>query len=118
MEPNEIDILAFTVLRNLEQINEAQESRLARQCWGDIRKTDRLDRIHFDLTFFHSVALAHCDVGTRPYSDTASDFPTTNSIAKSLGKCPIKELGLQEGDYGWLMGGEVGWSPRNYSSGS
>ena len=86
MEPNQIDIFTLTVLRNLEQINEAQESRLARQCWGDIRKTDRLDRIHFDLTFFHSVALAHCDVGTRPYSDTASDFPTTNSIAKSLGK--------------------------------
>ena len=84
MEPNKIDILAFTMLRNLEQINDAQESRLARQCWGDIRKTDRLDRIHFDLTFFHSVPVAHFDMGTRPYSDAASDFPATPSLAKTL----------------------------------
>jgi hypothetical protein len=34
MELNEIDILAFTVFRNLEQINDSQESRLARQCLG------------------------------------------------------------------------------------
>jgi hypothetical protein len=32
VEPNEVDILAFTVLRNLKQINDAQESRLAGQC--------------------------------------------------------------------------------------
>jgi hypothetical protein len=86
VEPNEIDILAFTVLRNFQQINDAQESGLARQRWSNIRKTDWLDRIHFDLTFFHSVAFAHFDVGTHPYSDTASDFSSTNSIAKSLGK--------------------------------
>ena len=86
VEPNEINILAFTVLRDLEQINDAHESRLARQCWGDIRKTDRLNRIHFDLTFFHTVSVAHYDVGTHPHSDTAGDFSSTNSIAKSLGK--------------------------------
>jgi hypothetical protein len=86
VEPNEIDILAFTVLRNLEQINEAQEARLPRQRRSNIGKTDRLNRIHFDLALFHSVAVAHFYVGTRPYSDTASDFSSTNSIAKSLGK--------------------------------
>jgi hypothetical protein len=86
VEPNEIDILAFAVLCNLEQINDAQETRIARQGWRDIRKTDRLDRIHFDLAFFHSVAVAHYDVRAHPYSDTASDFSSTNSIAKSLGK--------------------------------
>lgn len=86
MKPDQIDILALTVLRNLEQINEAQESRLARQGWGDIRKTDVLNRIHFDLTFFHAVPVAHYDVGAHPYSDTAGDFSSTNSLAKSLGK--------------------------------
>ena len=80
MEPNQIDIFTLTVLRNLEQIKEAQESRLAGQCWGDIRKTDRLNRIHFDLTFFHTVPVAHYDVGTHPYSDTARDFSATNSL--------------------------------------
>src|ERR1035441_8878738 len=51
-----IDVLAFTVLRHFEQIDDAQEARLARQLPSDIRQTDWLDRIHFDLTFFHPVA--------------------------------------------------------------
>src|ERR1700679_2550569 len=52
VESNQVDIFAFTVLGDLEQIDDTQESRLARQCWSDIRKTDRRDGIHFDLTFF------------------------------------------------------------------
>lgn len=83
MKPTQIDILAFTVLRDLEQINEAQESGLARQCRRDIRKTDGLNRIHFDLAFLHTVPITHCDVETHPYSDTARDFSSTDSIAKS-----------------------------------
>ena len=53
---------------------------------GDIRKADRLDRIHLDLTFFHTVSLACRDVGARPNPNTAGDLAPTNSIAKSLGK--------------------------------
>ena len=86
MKPDQIDILAFPVLGDLEQIDESQESRLARQGRGNIRKTDWLDRIHFDLTFFHTVPVAHFDVRTHPNSDTASDLSPTNSVAKSLGK--------------------------------
>ena len=69
------------MLRNLEQIDDTKETRFASQLWSDIRKTDRLDRIHFDLAFFHPVAVAHLDVGTRPYADAASDFSATNSLA-------------------------------------
>jgi hypothetical protein len=81
VEPNQIDIFAFTVLRNLEQIDDTKETRFASQLWSDIRKTDRLDRIHFDRTFVHAVPGAHFDMRTRPYSDTASDFSATNSLA-------------------------------------
>ena len=84
MESNQIDIFAFTVLRNLEQIDDTKETGLACQLWSDIQKTDRLDRIHFDLTFIHAVPGSHFDVGTHPDSDTASDFSTTNSLTKSL----------------------------------
>ena len=86
MKPHQINILALTVLRDLKQIYNTQESRLARQCWGDIRKADRLNRIHFDLTFFHPIPVAHFDTGTHPYPDAAGNFSPTNSIAKPLGK--------------------------------
>lgn len=86
MEPNQIDILAFTVLRNLEHIDDTQETRLSRQLRSDGQKTDRLDRIHFDLTFVHTVPGAHFDVGASPESDTASDFSATNAGAKTLGE--------------------------------
>ena len=86
MEPNQIDILAFTVLRDFEQIDDTQESRLSRQHWSDIRKTDRLDRIHHNLTFFQTVSVAHFDMGTRPNANTASDFSSTNALAESLGE--------------------------------
>lgn len=87
MKPDKVDILAFPVLGDLQQIDDAQESRLARQCRGDIRKTDRLNGIHFDLTFFHTVPVAHYDVGAHPDSDTTGDVSPTNSLAKSLGEC-------------------------------
>ena len=86
MEPNQIDIFAFTMLSDLEQIDDTKETRLARQLWSDIRKTDWRDRIHLDLAFFHAIPGAHFDVGTHPYSDTASDFSAANSFAKSLGE--------------------------------
>jgi hypothetical protein len=86
VEPNQIDILAFTVLRNLKQIDDAKETRLARQLRSDIRKADGLDRVHLDLTFFHTVAGAHWDVRAHPYSDTARDFSATNSVAKPFGE--------------------------------
>ena len=86
MESNEIDILAFTVPGNLQQIDETEETRLARQLRGDIGKTDRLDRIDLNLAFFHAVPDAHFDMGARPDSNAASDFPAANSLAKPLGE--------------------------------
>jgi len=86
MEPNQIDVFAFTVLGDLEQINETQETRLARQLWSDIGKTDGRDRINLDFTFFHAVPGTDFDVRTHPYPDAASDFSAANSLAKPLGE--------------------------------
>src|ERR1017187_6622666 len=86
VESDQIDILAFAVLRHLEQIDDAQEARLAGQLPSDIRKTDWLDRIHLDLTFFHPVPVADLDVGAHPYSDAASDLAATNTVAEALGE--------------------------------
>jgi hypothetical protein len=92
VEPNQIDILASAVLGDLEQVDETQEARLARQLWSDIRKTNRRDRIHLDLTFLHPVPVAHFNVGTHPYSDTTSDLSTAHSFAQALGERHEKYL--------------------------
>lgn len=84
MEANQINIFAFTVLGNLEQIDDAKEARLSRQLRSDIRETDRRDRIDFNLTFFHAVPGSHFHMGAHPYSDTASDFSATDSLTKPL----------------------------------
>lgn len=84
MEPDQIDVLAFSVLRDLQEVNHTLEARLPRQLWSDIREADRQDRSYFDLTLFHPVAAADLDVGTRPYSDAASDFAATNPVAQAL----------------------------------
>jgi hypothetical protein len=84
VEPNQIDIFAFTVLRDFEQIDDSQKPRLSRQLWRDIRKANRFDGIDFDLTFLHRVSRADLDMGTRPDPDAASNLPLTNSLPKAL----------------------------------
>jgi hypothetical protein len=86
MEPDQINILARTVLCNLEKIDNAEEPRLPRQLRRDIRKTDRLNGIHFDFTFFHPVSPSGFDMRTLPDSNAARDFPAPNSFPKSLRK--------------------------------
>jgi hypothetical protein len=86
VETYEINIFAFTVLRDFKQIEDTEETRLSRQQWSDIGETDRRNRLDLDLTFFHRVPATHFDMRTRPYSDAASDFSATNAIAKTLGE--------------------------------
>ena len=86
MEPDQKDLLAFSVLRDFEEVEHAKEARRARQLWSDIRETDGLDRINLDLTLFHAIPGAHLDVGMHPYPDAASDFAAANSLAQALGE--------------------------------
>ena len=86
MEANQIDILAFAVLRYFKQIEDAEETGFQRQLWSDVRKTYRCDRIHFDLAFVHRIPAADFDVGTRPDSNAASYFSATNPLAQTLGE--------------------------------
>lgn len=86
MEPDQINILALTVLRDLQEIDHTEETRLSRQLRGNVRKTDRLDGIHFDLSFFHRVSGAYSDMWTGPDPDTARDFSAPNSLPQPLGE--------------------------------
>ena len=86
MEPDQIDVLASTMLRDFEEIQDSKETRLAGQFRSDIREADLRDRIDFDLTLVHTVPRAHLDVWTHPYPDAASNFPSANPFAQALGK--------------------------------
>ena len=86
MESNQVNVLALSVLRDLKQIDDAQETRLSRQLWSNLEKANRFDGIYLDLTFLHAIAGACLYVRTRPDSDAACDFSTTYSLAKTLGE--------------------------------
>jgi hypothetical protein len=84
MEPNQINICALTMFGDFQQIDDAEETRFTCQLRSDIRKTDWRDRIHLDLTFFHTVTLAYCDTGARPDANTTGDFSAANSLSKTF----------------------------------
>jgi hypothetical protein len=75
-------MLTPAVFRDFQQVQNAKESRLARQFRSYIGEPDRLNRIDLNLAFFHTVPRADGDVGTRPDSYTASDFSAAYSLAK------------------------------------
>jgi hypothetical protein len=91
------------MFRDLEQVQDAKESRLARQFRSNVWKTYWLNRIDLNLAFLHAVSRAYSDARTHPDSHTASDLSATYSLAKSLSeshkeslrrtlKCPLAPL--------------------------
>ena len=86
MKANQIDDFAFAVLGYLEQVQNTQKSRCARQLWGDIRKPDRFDRVHLDFAILHPVSGTGRYMRMYPKSDAARDLSAANSLAKSSGK--------------------------------
>jgi hypothetical protein len=82
VKPDQIDILAFTVLCDLQQIQNAEEPRLSGQLRRDIGKPDRNNRLDFDLSVgVHPVASADLHMRALPYTNTARDISPANSFA-------------------------------------
>src|SRR5678809_815499 len=86
VEPDEVDLLPLAVLRNLQQIQHAQEARLACQLGRDIRKADRLDRFDDDLASIHWIASADLHVRPHPEADAAGDSSVSNALAQAFGE--------------------------------
>ena len=101
MEPDQINILALTVLRHLQKIDDTKETRFPRQLWGNIRKTDRLDGINLDFALFHCVSGTDLDMWAGPDPDSASNFSPSNSLAKTPGEYH-EEILDQQGTAVWL----------------
>jgi len=95
MEAHEVNVLTLAMLRNLKQIQHPKKSRRTRQLRRYIRKPDRLDRIHLDLTFLHAISASHSDTRAHPDANGTGNLPASNSFAKPLGKHHVENL-LQE----------------------
>jgi hypothetical protein len=86
MKAHEVDVLALTVLRDLEEVDHTLETGLSRQFGGDIGKADRQDGVHLDLPLVQAVAISDSHVRAHPYSDAASDFAAPDSVAQAFGE--------------------------------
>lgn len=71
---------------HFEQVENTQKTRCARQFRRDIRETDRLDRVHFNLAFVHPVTAAHFDVRLRPDAHGARNLSAPDSLTKAFRK--------------------------------
>ena len=92
MEAHQIDILAFAMPGNLEQIEDAEKSRRARLLWSDVRKPDRFNRIHLNLPFFHAIPAAHADARAHPNAHRAGDLSASNPVAKPFREHHVENL--------------------------
>src|SRR5581483_1989392 len=86
MKPHQINVSAAAVIRHLEEIDHPEESRRAGQLGSDVRKANRLDGIHFDLTFLHFVATTHFSMGTGPKADPAREFRKAQALPEAPGE--------------------------------
>jgi len=92
MKAHQVNVLAFAMLRNLKQIQHPKKSRRTCQLRRDIGKPDRLNRIHLDLTFLHTISASHAHTRTQPDADGTGNISAPHSIAKPFGKHHVENL--------------------------
>lgn len=86
VEAHQIDVFAFAVLCDFQQVEDAEKSGLASQLGSNVRKADWLDGVDLDLSLVHAVACAHSYARTYPDTDATGDLSATNSVAQPLGE--------------------------------
>ena len=86
MEPNQVGLVAFAVPRDLQEIVNTVESRLAGQIVRDVVDGNRRNRVDDDVPLVHRVAAANLDMEPCPDADAALDSPAPDSVAKPFGE--------------------------------
>jgi hypothetical protein len=82
VKADQIDVFAAAVFGYLEEIKDTKKTRGLRQLWRDVRKTDLLDRIDFDLTrFVEPVSAANLNMRAHPYAHADRDLALSNSLS-------------------------------------
>src|SRR6478736_1516387 len=84
MEPNQVGLVAFAVPRDLQEIVNAVESRLAGQIVRNVVDGDRRNRIDNDVSIVHRVAAADLDMEPRPDAYAALDSPAPDAVAQAF----------------------------------
>jgi len=92
VEADQVDILASSMPRDLQQIGEAEETGFSRELRRNLRKLDRLDGVDLDLAFVHTVTGADPYVRTTPNANAAGNLSPTDSFAKTFGEDHAKSL--------------------------
>ena len=85
-EVDQVDILARSMLRHFQKIDNAQKAGASRQFGRDVRQRNPPDRGHFNEPFAQSVTSADLDTRPTPYPHAAGDFAAHDWRAKSLGE--------------------------------
>jgi len=86
VKSDQVDVIARTMLRYLQQIDHTQETGFKRQLMSDIEKRDLLDGIDLNFTVLHAVAVAHLDLWAHPDANAAGDGPAPYTLPKTLGE--------------------------------
>ena len=81
MEANQVNVFAFTMLRDLEKVQHAEEPGSLCQSRSDVRKSDGLDGIDYDLAFIHRISATDFDMRMHPNPHTAGYFSAPDPFA-------------------------------------
>ena len=84
MEPDEINILARTVFRHVEQVDDVLEPAGSCEIRSDFAERNRDDRIDFDFAALHAVSLTRPNVWPLPHADAGCDRTRSHAVAKVL----------------------------------
>jgi len=90
MEPNQVDLVAAAVSRDLQQIIHALEPRFTSEIVCDVGNGNLRNRFDDDVALVHPVTTTHLYVGTRPDANAASNSPVPDSFAKVFGENHIE----------------------------
>ena len=92
MEADQVDILAFAVPRDLQQIGESKETGFSCEIRRNLRKLDRLNGVDLDLAFVHAVTGPNPYARKTPNANAADNLSPTDSFAKTFGEDHAKRL--------------------------
>ncbi len=84
MEANDINILARTVFRHVEQVDCVLEPAGSCEIRSDVAERNRDDRIDFDFAVLHAVSLTRPYMRSLPDADAGRDLTRSHSVAKIL----------------------------------
>ena len=86
MKTDQVNVVAFTVFGDFQEIENTQKARLAGHLGRDVGQADGRDGLNLDGSVAHGVAIAHLDVRTGPDADAGGDLAAHHARAQFFGE--------------------------------